>query len=173
MNSRSCDATRMLWCPAGTCKCIGDFDWNTTIQNCSCAPSSMWTGVRCQKYGQYGDPCNKVQCGPSLTCMRVINQTFTTGQDICVCNDTTYLQTSGSNAGKCEPRLTHNQVCQTKFDCQDWLGLSCTNSSGGKILTFEGPLDTFNDHILGTRCLCNSRAYWNGSYCTNSKHYSR
>ena len=126
MNSRSCDLSRMLWCPNDKCACTGDYQWNATAQNCTCGQYQIWTGFRCQGYGYYGDPCNSIPCRPTLTCASVINQTYTTGQDICVCDNQTYLDTNGRiNHGKCVPRLTYNQSCQTKFDCQTWLGLSC------------------------------------------------
>ncbi|CAF2587610.1 unnamed protein product [Rotaria sp. Silwood2] len=150
MNSRSCDETRMLWCPSGTCICTGNYHWNTTAQNCTCGSYQMWTGFKCQDYGYYGDPCNTVPCQPTLTCMKVVNQTYTTGQDVCVCDNTTYLQTSGVNQGNCVSRLSYNQSCQTETDCQDWLGLSCTSV----------PPDV--------RCRCSSTSYWNGSICVQN-----
>ncbi|CAF0876912.1 unnamed protein product [Rotaria sordida] len=150
MNSRSCDSTRMLWCPAGTCICMGDFQWNTTAQNCSCGQYQIWNGIKCQDYGYYGDPCtSSVACRPTLTCEIVTNQTYTTGQNVCVCNNVTYLDTtSGSTTqGQCIARLTYDDSCKTKFDCQDWLGLSCTNTSSG------------------SKCQCSSTSYWDGSIC--------
>jgi hypothetical protein len=129
MNSRSCDATRMLWCPAGTCICIGNYQWNTTSQNCSCGQYQMWTGVKCQNYGSYGDPCNTVLCLPTLTCQAVINQTYTTNQSICVCDNSTYLSTVGSSIGTCIPRISYNATCRTNSDCENWLGLACSLSS--------------------------------------------
>ena len=133
MNSRSCDATRMLWCPDGICRCTGDFQWNTTAQNCSCGVYQTWNGYKCQGFGYYGDPCNSISCQPNLTCVTVINQTYSTGQDICACDNDTYLYTdAGANQGKCVARLTYGQTCKTIFDCQDWLGLSCSNYSSSK-----------------------------------------
>ena len=120
----------MLWCPAGKCICIGNFHWDSTAQNCSCGAYQQWVNVKCQDYGAYGDPCNTVPCNATLTCLRVINQTFTTSQDVCVCDSTTYLSTSGSTRGQCIPRLPYNSICQTNSDCQSWLGLACTSSSG-------------------------------------------
>jgi len=137
MNSRSCDASRMLWCPDGLCLCIGDFQWNATAENCSCGPYEIWTGLKCQGYGYFGDPCNSIPCRPTLTCSTVVNQTCTTGQDICVCDNQTYLYTySGSNQGTCVPRLSYNQSCLTNFDCQNWLGLSCAMYSTSTIEIF-------------------------------------
>ena len=137
MNSRSCDATRMLWCPAGTCICVGDFQWDTTIENCTCGEYETWTGFKCQGYGYFGDPCNTVPCRPTLTCAIVTNQTYTTGQDICECDNATYLYTSGgSNQGTCVPRIGYDVTCKTNFDCQNWLGLSCTDTGGGTIRIF-------------------------------------
>lgn len=131
MNSRSCDATRMLWCPAGTCTCVGEgFAWNTTIQNCSCAAETFWTGFKCQSYGSFGDPCDSIPCKSKLNCMQLANQSYSISIKICICDNTTYLDTSSK---VCEPRLGHTQSCKTKFDCQDWLGLSCTNTSSGSI----------------------------------------
>ena len=132
MNSRSCDATRMLWCPAGKCKCIGNFAWNDTAQNCSCSATQKWVNFKCQEYGSFGDPCGTVPCKSGLYCVTVANQTFTTAQNICICDGTTYLATTGSSAGSCVTRLTYNDVCKTKYDCKDWLGLACTNTSSGK-----------------------------------------
>ena len=132
MNSRSCDATRMLWCPNNECVCIGNFAWNATIQNCSCPQYYFWTGLKCQGFGYFGDPCNTVPCRPTLTCSVVINQTYTTGQDICECDNSTYLDTSGgANNGNCVTRLTYDDTCKTNYDCQDWLGLSCTDIGSG------------------------------------------
>ena len=126
-NSRSCDASRMLWCPAGKCICTGDFQWNATAQNCSCGVYQFWTGFRCQGYGYYGDPCNSVPCRPTLTCASVVNQTYTTNQMICTCDNATFLDvTSGSTQGQCIPKLSYNATCQTVSDCQSWTGLSCT-----------------------------------------------
>jgi hypothetical protein len=134
MNSRSCDATRMLWCPAGTCICTGDYQWNVTAQNCTCGQYQIWTGLQCQSYGSYGDPCNSVPCLPTLSCSTVINQTYTTGQAICSCDNQTYLYTNGGvNQGNCVPRLSYGQACKTDFDCQNWLGLSCTGAYPSKI----------------------------------------
>lgn len=135
MNSRSCDATRNLWCPAGTCICTGNYQWNTTAQNCSCGAYQTWTGFKCQNYGYYGDPCSStLPCQPTLTCQAVVNQTYTTGQSVCVCDNTTYLITTGSSAGTCVTKLTYNASCLTTSDCQSWLGLSCTSVSSCKIL---------------------------------------
>ncbi|CAF4086891.1 unnamed protein product [Rotaria socialis] len=150
MNSRSCDATRFLWCPAGTCVCTGNYQWNVTAQNCSCGVYQKWTGFKCQDYGYYGDPCNSVPCQPTLTCMQVINQTYTTSQDICVCDSVTYLETVGVNSGTCVSQLTYNASCLTNSDCKSALGLSCANVGG----------------IL--QCQCSSTAYWNGSYCSSN-----
>jgi hypothetical protein len=137
MDSRSCDATRMLWCPNGKCLCIGDYSWNTAIENCTCGQYQIWNGFRCQDNGYYGDPCNSIPCRPTLTCAIVINQTCTTGQNICVCDNQTYLYTSGgANQGSCVPRLTYNQTCLTNFDCQNWIGLSCGASPSGIIDIF-------------------------------------
>ena len=136
INSRSCDATRQLWCPAGTCLCTGNFQWNATAQNCSCGAYQLWTGFVCEDYGYYGDPCNIVPCQPTLTCSPVVNQTYTTNQSICVCDNTTYLKTFNPNQGQCLARLTHNDTCLAETDCQDWLGLSCTSVSGGKRVLF-------------------------------------
>jgi len=134
MDSRSCDATRMLWCPNGTCLCTGDFQWNVTAQNCTCGEYEFWDGFKCESYGSYGDPCNSIPCLPTLTCATVVNQTYTTGQDICVCDNVTYLYTGGGvNQGQCVPRLSYNQSCLTNFDCQNWLGLACAASSSGTI----------------------------------------
>jgi hypothetical protein len=136
MNSRSCDATRMLWCPAGTCICTGNFQWNVTAQNCTCGQYQTWTGLKCQGYGYFGDPCNTIPCRPTLTCSQVINQTCTTVQDICECDSTTYLETTGANQGTCVARLPYNSSCTTKFDCQDWFGLSCIAASPGKLVKY-------------------------------------
>jgi hypothetical protein len=134
MDSRSCDATRNLWCPAGICVCTSDFTWNATAQNCTCGQYETWTGVICQGYGYYGDPCTSIPCRPTLICGLVTNQTYATGQDICLCNDTSYLDTSGgANQGTCLPKVTYNATCKTESDCQDWLGLTCGNVSGSKI----------------------------------------
>jgi hypothetical protein len=130
MNSRSCDATRMLWCPAGICICLGDFYWNTTVQNCSCGVDQIWVNSMCQNYGSFGDPCNTVPCKATLSCAPVVNQTYTTRQSVCVCDNATYLETVGVNQGKCLPRLGYNVACKTKADCQNWLGLACTNVTG-------------------------------------------
>jgi len=130
MNSRSCDATRLLWCPAGTCVCTGNYEWNATAQNCSCGLYQIWNGLQCQNYGSYGDPCNSVPCLPTLSCSTVINQTYTTGQSICACDNQTYLYTNGGvNQGTCVARLSYGATCKTQFDCQTWLGLSCTGGS--------------------------------------------
>lgn len=136
MNSRSCDPQRMLWCPKDTCLCIGNFQWNATAQNCSCIIFQIWDGLECKDYGSFGDPCNSIPCRPTLTCSKVINQTYTTGQDVCVCDNQTYLQTnSGPTQGDCVPRIGYGQTCKTKFDCQNWLGLACGRSSlfSGKV----------------------------------------
>lgn len=134
MNSRSCDATRLLWCPAGTCVCLGNFGWNATAQNCSCPQYSTYDGIECDGYGLYGDPCKNLTnpCNPTyfLTCQPVINQTYTTGQSICDCNDVTYLDVP---SGSCVPRKSFNLACQSKTECQTWLGLSCTQTGSGKI----------------------------------------
>ena len=140
MNSRSCDATRGLWCPAGVCICLGDFQWDSTAQNCTCGAGQFWDGFKCQHLGYYGDPCNIIPCAPSLTCTPVISQKYTTSQSICVCDSLTYLSTSGPTKGQCVPRLSHNQVCETNSDCQNWLGLSCTNSGAGKRSSWKGGL---------------------------------
>ena len=170
MNSRSCDATRMLWCPAGTCICIGDFQWNSTAQNCSCGLYQQWVNVKCQDYGSYGDPCNTVPCKPTLTCLTVINQTFTTGQSICVCDNTTYLSTSGTNQGTCIPRLGYNAICLTNSDCQSWLGLSCTRSGSKYHSAFHTrSFYWFLFRLIALRCLCSSQSYWNGSICARSE----
>ena len=130
MNSRSCDAQRMLWCPKDTCLCLGDFQWNATAQNCSCGPYQIWDGVKCKGHGYFGDPCNSIPCRPTLTCSLVVNQTYTTGQDICICDNATYYETnSGPNQHTCVPRIGYLQPCKTKFDCQNWLGLVCGNST--------------------------------------------
>ncbi|CAF3008844.1 unnamed protein product [Rotaria socialis] len=152
MNSRSCDASRMLWCPAGTCLCLGDFTWNATAQNCSCGQYQRWNGIVCQGYGYFGDPCNSIPCRPTLKCTIVTNQTCTTRQDICSCDNTTYLDTTSGSAtiGQCIARLTYNSDCKTNFDCQDWLGLTCTEVSAG------------------TQCQCSSTAYWNGLTCVQN-----
>jgi len=127
VNSRSCDATRMLWCPAGTCVCLGTFSWNATGQNCSCAANQLWNGISCQNLGKYGDPCTSPSsCDVNLMCVTVLNQTLSTGQSICACDNATYLYT-GNNT--CLPRLPYMEDCKTKFDCQDWLGLECSNYS--------------------------------------------
>jgi hypothetical protein len=137
MDSRSCDATRMLWCPDNICVCIGDFSWNTATENCTCAANQLWNGIACQTYGYYGDPCNGIPCQQNLTCQTVINQTYTTGQDVCVCDNTTYLYTNGGpDQGQCVERLSYNESCKTNFDCKDWLGLSCMASSPSKIEIF-------------------------------------
>jgi hypothetical protein len=134
MNSRSCDATRQLWCPAGTCICIGNYQWNATAQNCSCGVYQIWTGLKCENYGYYGDPCNTIPCRPTLTCKTVVSQTYTTGQSICDCDSVTYLDTvvGSPTKGECIPRETYNATCLTVNDCQNWLGLSCTNTGSGK-----------------------------------------
>jgi hypothetical protein len=138
MNSRSCDATRMLWCPAGVCICTGNYQWNATAQNCTCGQYQIWTGLQCIGYGYYGDPCNTVPCRPTLTCSVVVNQTYTTGQDICSCDNATYLDTSGgSNNGNCIPRVSYGVTCKTNFDCENWLGLTCTNVGGGTVKYFD------------------------------------
>ncbi len=134
MNSRSCDATRMLWCPAGTCICTGNYQWNSTAQNCSCGANQFWTGIKCQSYGSYGDPCNKIPCLTTLTCNAVVNQTYSTGQAICSCDNTTYLDTVATSAtyGECIPRISYGATCKTNTDCQNWLGLACTSTTLGK-----------------------------------------
>lgn len=132
MNSRSCDASRMLWCPAGTCLCRGDFAWDSATQNCSCPSQTTWTGFKCQGFGYFGDPCKTIPCRPTLTCAPVINQTFSTSQAICACDNATFLDTSVTTS-RCIPRLGYGAICQTKFDCQGWLGLSCSGPSGGKV----------------------------------------
>jgi len=169
MNSRSCDATRLLWCPAGTCICTGNYQWNSTAQNCSCGANQIWNGVKCQSYGSYGDPCNSIPCLPTLTCSTVINQTYTTGQAICSCDNATYLDTVNSSAtlGKCIPRISYGVTCLTQTDCQNWLGLTCTNTGSGKIQSLEK--FSFEFYILGTKCECGSTSYWNGSICVQSK----
>ena len=130
MNSRSCDATRLLYCPAGKCVCLGDYKWNATAQNCSCVQYQLWNGFKCQNYGSYGDPCNPVQCMPTLTCKAVLNQTYSTGQDICDCDNVTYLDIATRT---CIPKISYNASCYTNTDCEDWLGLACTNTgSTGK-----------------------------------------
>lgn len=130
-NSRSCDATRMLWCPAGRCICTGDFQWNATAQNCSCGAFQTWSGVRCQGYGYYGDPCGGIPCRPTLTCTSVVNQTYSTNQMICACDNATYVDvtTGSSTLGQCIPKVSFNASCQTVQDCQSWVGLSCTYST--------------------------------------------
>lgn len=144
MNSRSCDATRMLWCPDGTCECIGDYTWNATAQNCTCGVYQVWNGFQCQNIGYYGDPCNTIPCRPTLTCSVVINQTYTTGQDVCVCDNQTYLYTNGgANQGLCVPRQTYNDSCKTNFDCQNWLGLLCANVGPGRIFLGDIIRDIF------------------------------
>ena len=130
INSRSCDATRLLWCPAGTCQCIGNFGWNATAGNCSCVAYQLWDGIQCKGYGHFGDPCNLTPCLPGLTCEVVVNQTYSTGQSICDCNNATYLNT---NTGNCEARLSYNASCQSQTACQTWLGLTCRNIGGGRI----------------------------------------
>ena len=132
MNSRSCDASRMLWCPVGTCLCRGDFAWDSASQNCSCPSQMSWTGFKCQGFGYFGDPCNRIPCRPTLTCAPVINQMFSTGQAICACDNTTFIDTSVTPA-RCIARLGYGAACQTKFDCRDWLGLSCSGPSGSKV----------------------------------------
>ena len=127
----------MLWCPAGTCICTGNYQWNTTAQNCSCGLYQIWTGFKCQSYGSYGDPCNIIPCKPTLTCNAVVSQTYTTGQSICSCDNTTYLNViGGATYGQCIPRITYNASCQTTTDCQSWLGLACTSTTSGKIHFF-------------------------------------
>lgn len=143
MNSRSCDSSRMLWCPAGTCLCMGDFTWNATIQNCSCGQYQSWNGIKCQNYGYFGDPCGSgsgsssgsVDCRPTLTCTTVVNQTYTTGQSLCSCDNATYLDTvSGSSTlGQCIPKISYGVTCKTNSDCQSWLGLACGQTSSGII----------------------------------------
>ncbi|UJR33067.1 hypothetical protein I4U23_020526 [Adineta vaga] len=147
MNSRSCDESRMLWCPAGTCICTGNYQWNSTIQNCTCGSFSSWNGFRCQGLGYYGDPCNYVACRPTLTCAPVINQTYSTGQAVCVCDNATYLDTvNAATKGTCVPRLAYNTTCLSKDECQNWLGLSCINTTGT------------------ARCECDtSVSYWDSS----------
>jgi hypothetical protein len=169
MNSRSCDATRMLWCPNGTCLCTGNYQWNTTTQNCSCGLYQIWTGFQCQSYGSFGDPCNTIPCLPTLTCASVINQTYTTGQNICECNNVTYLDTISTSLtyGDCIARETFGATCLTNFDCQNWLGLSCTSTGGGKIESIKKLY--FEFYTLGLSCQCGSTSYWNGSICANSK----
>lgn len=172
MNSRSCDATRMLWCPAGTCVCTGNYQWNSTAQNCSCGLYQTWNGLECKSYGSYGDPCNTLTspCLPTLTCSIVINQTYTTGQDICDCDNTTYLDTvvSSSTYRTCITRRNYSQSCLTNDDCKTWLGLACTSSSG-KIKSYKNLyIEWF---ILGITCQCGSTSYWNGSICVSSIVY--
>lgn len=151
MNSRSCDATRLLWCPSGKCACIDTFNWNSTAQNCSCGQYSKPFGSKCKPYGRYGDPCdvNTNPCNPtySLDCQAVINQTYSTGQSICDCNNATYLDVP---SGSCVGKKSFNANCQVKAECQTWLGLSCSLSSGTP------------------RCVCDSTSYWNGSFCTGN-----
>lgn len=133
MNSRSCDATRLLWCPAGICVCTGNFGWNSTAQNCSCSAYSTYNGIKCLNYGLYGDPCSTSEpCDPRnfLTCQAVINQTYSTGQSICDCNNSTYLNTG---TGICVNKTTYNDLCAAKSECKTWLGLSCTLTSGSNI----------------------------------------
>ena len=134
-NSRSCDDTRQLWCPNGTCLCTGNYQWNTTTQNCSCGAFQTWTGLQCQGYGSYGDPCNSIACLPTLSCSTVINQTYTTGQAICDCDNTTYLDTNtlSSTYRTCIPKISYGVACLTNFDCMSWLGLTCTSINSGKI----------------------------------------
>jgi hypothetical protein len=151
MNSRSCDATRLLWCPAGTCICIGNYQWISSAQNCSCGTNQQWTGFQCQNYGYYGDPCSIVPCQPTLTCMAVVNQTYTTNQQTCDCDNTTYLSTGGATQGTCVPKLGYNVACRTNSDCISWLGLACSNSTGT------------------LSCQCSSTAYWNTTICVQSK----
>lgn len=135
MNSRSCDAARLLWCPAGVCLCTSNFYWNSTIQNCTCATGSNYNGFSCQGLGYYGDPCTgSVGCHATLTCTQVANQTYTTGQFICVCDNATYLDSISSSPTyrQCIPRLPYNSSCLAETECQDWLGLLCLNISGSK-----------------------------------------
>jgi len=135
MDSRSCDATRSLWCPAGVCLCTGNLQWNASIENCTCGSYSQWNGIECEGYGYYGDPCNSVPCRPTLTCTQPANQTYSTGQDICICNNVTYLDTvNPATLGTCVARLGYNVSCLTEDDCEDWLGLSCYNTTGSKII---------------------------------------
>lgn len=126
MNSRSCDDTRMLWCPAGTCICQGNYQWNSTAQNCTCGIDQLWNGIECKNYGSYGDPCNSIPCKTTLSCSQVINQTYTTGQNICDCDNTTYLDTVTRT---CITRETYGHTCKTIYDCRSWLGLSCTGTT--------------------------------------------
>ena len=137
-NSRSCDSTRLLWCPAGTCICTGNYQWNSTAQNCSCGPSQSWTGVICKGYGSYGDPCDivKQDCLTSLKCSAVVNQTYTTNQPICSCDNATYLDaTLGSPTyGQCISRVSYGVSCKTNTDCKNWLGLSCTSVTSTSLI---------------------------------------
>jgi hypothetical protein len=112
-----------------------NLQWNATIQNCTCGQNAPRNGSQCQGYGYYGDPCKSVPCRPTLTCSPVINQTYTTGQDICVCDNATYLDTVNiTTLGTCVPRLGYNVTCLAEDDCEDWLGLSCLNTTDGKIV---------------------------------------
>ncbi|CAF1647556.1 unnamed protein product, partial [Didymodactylos carnosus] len=104
MNSRSCDATRNLYCPAGTCICTQNYQWNSATQNCSCGTYTQWTGFTCTSYGSYGYPCNIVSCLPTLKCQTLPTQTYTTAQLTCSCDNTTYLNT----AGQCVTKLGYN-----------------------------------------------------------------
>ncbi|CAF1503612.1 unnamed protein product [Adineta ricciae] len=155
MNSRSCDETRLLWCPAGTCICTSNFKWNATIQNCTCGAGSTYNGFRCQGLGYYGDPCTYVGCHATLTCTQVANQTYTTGQFICVCDNATYLDTISGSAtvGQCVPRLPYNSSCLAETDCQDWLGLQCLNMSGSSRCGCD-PLTSYWDPSAG---ICKSK----------------
>jgi hypothetical protein len=149
MDSRSCDATRLLWCPAGTCVCTGNYQWNSTAQNCSCVQYQIWNGLECEDYGSYGDPCSRsLPCLPTLSCMTVINQTYTTGQEICDCDNVTYLDTvnTSSTYGQCISRVSYGAVCLTEDDCQNWVGLSCTGSTTGKIKFIENLYIEFYIH---------------------------
>ncbi|CAF0829414.1 unnamed protein product [Adineta steineri] len=147
MNSRSCDASRLLWCPAGVCLCTGNFQWNSTIENCTCGSYSSFNGFECQGLGYYGDPCTYVQCRPTLTCTAALNTTYTTGQSICVCDNSTYLDTvNNATKGTCVTKLGYNSTCLTEDDCKDWLGLYCIDSTGTP------------------RCECDtSTSYWDSS----------
>ena len=130
-NSRWCDETRMLYCPAGRCVCRGDFAWNQTAQNCTCDIYTSWNGLECESYGYFGDPCDSVFCRPTLTCLDTINQTYKTPQKICSCDSVTYPVTVSSGDIECFDRLSYNETCSTEFDCQDWLGLACTDTTMG------------------------------------------
>jgi hypothetical protein len=109
-------------------------------------------------------------CLTTLTCNAVVNQTYTTNQPICSCDNTTYLDTVVASAtyGKCIPRITYGVTCKTNTDCKNWLGLACTSTTSSGLIQL---LEKFSieSSILGLLCQCGSTSYWNGSICVQSK----